>query len=41
MVGSMLRDPALMRRRLREGIEFVRFLRQRREPVAAALSSGT
>ena len=36
MVGSMLRDPALMRRRLREGIEFVRFLRQRRETVPAA-----
>ena len=30
MVGAMLRDPAIMRRRLREGAEFFRFLRQRR-----------
>jgi hopanoid biosynthesis associated radical SAM protein HpnJ len=30
MVGGMLRDPAVMRRRLREGVEFFRFLRQRR-----------
>jgi hypothetical protein len=30
MVGGMLRDPAVMRRRLREGVEFVRFLRGRR-----------
>jgi radical SAM superfamily enzyme YgiQ (UPF0313 family) len=29
MVGGMLRDPAVMRRRLREGVEFVRFLRER------------
>jgi hopanoid biosynthesis associated radical SAM protein HpnJ len=41
MVGGMLRDPALMRRRLREGVEFLRFLRTRRsapggpEPVAS------
>jgi hopanoid biosynthesis associated radical SAM protein HpnJ len=30
MVGSMLTDPALARRRLREGAEFFRFLRRRR-----------
>jgi radical SAM superfamily enzyme YgiQ (UPF0313 family) len=30
MVGGMLRDPAVMRRRLREGVEFFRFLRKRR-----------
>jgi radical SAM superfamily enzyme YgiQ (UPF0313 family) len=30
MVGGMLRDPAVMRRRLREGVEFFRFLRARR-----------
>ena len=30
MVGGMLRDPAVMRRRLREGVEFFRFLRTRR-----------
>jgi radical SAM superfamily enzyme YgiQ (UPF0313 family) len=30
MVGGMLRDPAVLRRRLREGVEFVRFLRARR-----------
>ncbi len=30
MVGGMLRDPAVMRRRLREGVEFFRFLRERR-----------
>jgi radical SAM superfamily enzyme YgiQ (UPF0313 family) len=32
--GGMLRDPAVMRRRLREGVEFFRFLRARRaKPV--------
>jgi hypothetical protein len=36
MMGGMLRDPAVMRRRLREGVGFFRFLRQRR--VAAAES---
>jgi hopanoid biosynthesis associated radical SAM protein HpnJ len=41
MAGGMLRDPTLMRRRLREGIEFFRFLRQRREPVAAAAASSS
>jgi hypothetical protein len=30
MVSGMLRDPVVMRRRLREGVEFVRFLRTRR-----------
>jgi hopanoid biosynthesis associated radical SAM protein HpnJ len=38
MVGGMLRDPAVMRRRLREGVEFFRFLRERRgqaPPVAS------
>ena len=41
MAGGMLRDPKLMRRRLREGIEFFRFLRQRRKPVAAAAASSS
>ncbi|PYM65832.1 MAG: hopanoid biosynthesis associated radical SAM protein HpnJ [Candidatus Rokuibacteriota bacterium] len=43
MVGGMLRDPTVMRRRLREGVEFFRFMRQRRVPgdgVAAASASG-
>ncbi len=35
MVGGMLRDPAVMRRRLREGVEFFRFLRQRKTGVQA------
>jgi hopanoid biosynthesis associated radical SAM protein HpnJ len=45
MVGGMLRDPALMRRRLREGVEFFRFLRERRaapggaRPVASDASA--
>jgi hypothetical protein len=30
MVGGMLRDPVVMRRRLREGVEFFRFMRERR-----------
>ena len=33
MVGGMLRDPALLQRRLREGMEFVRFLRRRKRGV--------
>ena len=44
MVGGMLRDPAVMCRRLREGVEFFRFLRDRRgsgAPVEAASSSAT
>ncbi len=31
IVGEMVRNPEMMRRRLREGIEFFRFLRERRE----------
>jgi len=37
MIGGMLRDPAIMRRRLREGAEFFRFLRERR---ARAVETG-
>src|SRR5205807_410626 len=33
IAGEMVRSPELMRRRLREGIEFFRFLRERREPA--------
>jgi radical SAM superfamily enzyme YgiQ (UPF0313 family) len=42
MVGGMLRDPAVMRRRLREGVEFFRFLRERRAgpPDARPAASG-
>ena len=44
MVGGMLRDPAVMRRRLREGVEFFRFLRDRRtapgEPRPVASDAG-
>jgi len=45
MFGTMLRDPVIMRRRLREGVEFFRFLRQRRSEdgkarVAPASSAG-
>jgi hopanoid biosynthesis associated radical SAM protein HpnJ len=35
MVGGMLRDPAVMRRRLREGSEFFRFLRERKTNASA------
>jgi radical SAM superfamily enzyme YgiQ (UPF0313 family) len=31
IVGEMVRSPEMMRRRLREGIEFFQFLRERRE----------
>jgi hypothetical protein len=44
MVGGMLRDPAVMRRRLREGLEFFRFLRERKtpsRPLAPVPGSGT
>jgi hopanoid biosynthesis associated radical SAM protein HpnJ len=34
MVGGMLRDPAVLRRRLREGVEFFRFMRERRAHAA-------
>ena len=33
IVGEMVRSPEMMRRRLREGVEFFRFLRERREPA--------
>jgi hopanoid biosynthesis associated radical SAM protein HpnJ len=36
IVGGMLREPAVMRRRLREGVEFFRFLRERRGGAEAA-----
>jgi hopanoid biosynthesis associated radical SAM protein HpnJ len=39
MVGGMLRDPAVMRRRLREGVEFFRFMRERRGQTREAVSS--
>ena len=29
ITGEMVRDPQMMKRRLREGVEFVRFLRER------------
>ena len=31
IVGEMVRSPEMMKRRLREGVEFFAFLRQRRE----------
>ncbi|PTD20450.1 hopanoid biosynthesis associated radical SAM protein HpnJ [Sphingomonas fennica] len=34
IVGEMIRDQDMMKRRLREGVEFFRFLRQRKEAVA-------
>ena len=42
MVGGMVRSPEVMRRRLREGVEFFRFLHERKktaQPSAAAVSS--
>ncbi|MBV8563968.1 MAG: hopanoid biosynthesis associated radical SAM protein HpnJ [Methylobacteriaceae bacterium] len=33
IVGEMVRSPQMMKRRLREGVEFFRFLRERREPA--------
>jgi hopanoid biosynthesis associated radical SAM protein HpnJ len=33
LAGEMVRSPDVMKRRLREGIEFFRFLRERREPA--------
>ncbi|HZS34068.1 MAG TPA: hopanoid biosynthesis associated radical SAM protein HpnJ [Methylomirabilota bacterium] len=36
MVGGMLRDPAVLRRRVREGVEFFRFLHQRRTAAVPA-----
>jgi hypothetical protein len=44
LAGEMLRSPDVMKRRLREGVEFFRFLRNRvrtrRGPSEAATSSG-
>ena len=31
IVGEMVRSPEMMKRRLREGVEFFRFLRDRKE----------
>jgi radical SAM superfamily enzyme YgiQ (UPF0313 family) len=36
MVGEMVRSPAMMRRRLREGVEFFHFLRERRGQAETA-----
>jgi hopanoid biosynthesis associated radical SAM protein HpnJ len=36
LFGGMLRDPEVMRRRLREGVEFFQFLHERKEPAMAA-----
>jgi hopanoid biosynthesis associated radical SAM protein HpnJ len=33
IAGEMIRSPEILRRRLREGIEFFRFLRERQEPA--------
>jgi hopanoid biosynthesis associated radical SAM protein HpnJ len=33
IAGEMIRSPQILRRRLREGVEFFRFLRERQEPV--------
>jgi hopanoid biosynthesis associated radical SAM protein HpnJ len=33
IAGEMVRSPAVLRRRVREGVEFFRFLRERREPA--------
>ena len=33
IAGEMLRSPEMMKRRLREGMEFFQFLRERREPA--------
>jgi hopanoid biosynthesis associated radical SAM protein HpnJ len=33
IMGEMIRSPEMMKRRLREGLEFFRFLRERREPA--------
>jgi hopanoid biosynthesis associated radical SAM protein HpnJ len=34
IAGEMVRNPEQLRRRLREGVEFFRFLRERREPAS-------
>jgi len=33
IAGEMVRSPETLRRRLREGVEFFRFLRERQEPA--------
>jgi hypothetical protein len=33
IAGEMVRSPDILKRRLREGVEFFRFLRERREPA--------
>ena len=33
IAGEMIRSPEILRRRLREGVEFFRFLRERQEPA--------
>jgi hypothetical protein len=33
IAGEMARSPEVLKRRLREGMEFFRFLRERREPA--------
>jgi hypothetical protein len=33
IAGEMLRSPEMLRRRLREGVEFFRFLSERKEPA--------
>ena len=33
IAGEMVRSPQMLRRRMREGIEFFRFLRERQEPA--------
>jgi radical SAM superfamily enzyme YgiQ (UPF0313 family) len=34
IAGEMIKSPELLRRRLREGVEFFRFLRERQEPAS-------
>jgi hypothetical protein len=39
LAGEMLRSPDVMKRRLREGVEFFRFLRTRKEETQPAAVS--
>jgi len=41
IASEMVRDRAVMRRRLREGVDFLRFLGRRRQEARAAMSSPT
>jgi radical SAM superfamily enzyme YgiQ (UPF0313 family) len=41
MVGGMLRSPEVMRRRVREGVEFFRFLHDRKETGPASQAAGS